>query len=197
MTYPQNPSCGVTAAPLPSAVAAAIPRLSGASETFAHPPFFTVAEGEAYKALLPGRGSKNLFLRDRKESYWLVTAWDQTVIDLNAFSALLRSAGFSASRLSFASPARLRSVLQTEPGHVSPLSLVHDAARHVQVVLDKALLSAPLIGCHPLRNDRTTVFAPSLLVEILHDWGYRPCIVDFSGPSPTFVEGQTLETGSK
>src|SRR5687768_753820 len=57
-------------------------RLGIATETFEHPPVFTVAESRSIKAAIPGGHSKNLFLKDKKDRIFLVVARDETRIDL-------------------------------------------------------------------------------------------------------------------
>ena len=50
--------------------------------TLDHPAVFTVSEGTEIKAELPGGHSKNLFLKDKKGQLWLISARQDTVIDL-------------------------------------------------------------------------------------------------------------------
>jgi Ala-tRNA(Pro) deacylase len=61
----------------------------------AHRPFFTVEDGRDFKASMPGGHSKNLFLKDKKGALYLVSALDESVIDLNALSKVLGAARFS------------------------------------------------------------------------------------------------------
>lgn len=182
-TYPQ-----ISEIPLPVDVAAHMPLLAENSRSFSHPPLFTVADGTAFRDGLPGMATKNLFLKDKKETLWLVTAAQQTVIDLTAFSTFLRERRRAASRLSFGSPALLFDVLRITPGSVTPLALLHDSGARVNVAFDAALMRAPLISCHPLRNDMTTVMAPAILRRVVENMGYRPLIVDFLVPKPMSVE---------
>ena len=45
---------------------------------------FRVGEGDEIKAALPGGHTKNLFLKDAKGQLWLVSALQDTRIDLKA-----------------------------------------------------------------------------------------------------------------
>lgn len=185
-TYPQDP---VTAATLPEEVAAAFPGLAAGSRTLSHMPLFTCDDGADFRHLIPGRGTKNLFLKDKKGKIWLITAWQDSRIDLNGFSAYLREQGLAAGRLSFGSAELLQEVLGVTPGSVTPLALMNDRAHRVSFVLDTALYAEELMSCHPLRNDMTTVLAPQLLQQLIENRGYRPLFVDFSRTPPRSVEG--------
>lgn len=143
--------------------------------TFSHAPVFTVAEGESFKRLIPGGHTKNLFLKDKKEKLWLITALWDTVIDLKGLPARI-----GCDRVSFGSPDRLLAALGVTPGSVTPLALVNDHDRRVTPVLDARLMDCDLVNCHPLLNDKTTSLAPQDLVKFMKNMGYDPLIVDFS-----------------
>ena len=53
-----------------------------AHKTYEHAAVFTVEESRAACAHVPGGHTKNLFLKDRKGSLWLVVARDTLRIDL-------------------------------------------------------------------------------------------------------------------
>lgn len=145
------------------------------ASTYAHPPTFTVEQSRAWEHLLPGGHTKNLFLRDKKENLYLVTAIAETVIDLKSLAAHLQ-----AGRFSFGSPPRLLAALGVTPGSVTPLSLINDTERAVQVVLDARLFDHALINCHPLRNDMTTALSPADLEKFIAFTGHTAMRIDFS-----------------
>ena len=64
---------------------------------------------------IAGAHTKNLFLRDGKKTYFLVTLHHDAAIDLKAFRAVLGARG----GLSFASADALREQLGVESGAVS------------------------------------------------------------------------------
>ena len=83
-----------------------------------HEAVFTVEESKQLSPELEGASTKNLFLRDKKGSrHFLVTVQEDKQIDLKALSGKLDS-----SRLSFASPERLKTLLGIAPGSVSLLA---------------------------------------------------------------------------
>lgn len=140
-----------------------------------HPPVFTVEEAKRHRAPdEAGAHIKNLFVRNKKGAMWLVTTLEDRAIDLRALGARI-----GGGHLSFASADRLRRHLGVEPGSVTPLAALRDDEKLVRVVLDAAILSAPLVHCHPLTNDRTIAVAPTDLVRVLEAHGHGPAIVDF------------------
>ncbi|HEV3484507.1 MAG TPA: YbaK/EbsC family protein, partial [Vicinamibacterales bacterium] len=82
-----------------------------------------------------------------------------------------------ADRLSFASPERLMKYLGVEPGSVTLLGLVNDAAHAVELYIDADVWSAPSIHAHPLRNDATLVLSHDDVVRFLAATGHRPRVV--------------------
>lgn len=186
-TYPQISVCD-----FPSELAVRLPLVAANSTTYAHPPLFTVDDGEEFRDGLPGMGTKNLFLKDKKGTLWLITAEHYTRINLNAFSDWLRERRLAASRLSFGSADLLLETLGVTPGSVTALALVNDAARKVNFAIDAKLLAAETLSCHPLRNDMTTVMTPKILYKTLTDMGYRPVVIDFSQDTPRSVESPVL-----
>lgn len=141
-----------------------------AHTTHHHAPVFTVEQARAVRP--PGAQSlhvKNLFLRDRKGSPWLVTLPEDHAVDLKG---LARSLGVGT--FSFASPARLREHLGVEAGAVTPLAALHDPAGAVRVALHPRLGDSPAVSCHPLTNDRTTTLSGPDLVRFLGDTGHPP-----------------------
>lgn len=160
--------------PTPEPFASRFTALGIAAVTYAHPPVFTVEEGEGFKHKIPGGHTKNLFLKDKKSQLWLVTAHAETVVDLKSLPAKM-----GAARLSFGSADRLKEALGVIPGAVTPLALLNDAAQqNVRFVLDERLMAFETVNCHPLRNDRTTCLSPADLLRFIGDLGYTPQILD-------------------
>lgn len=106
--------------------------------THTHAPVFTVEEARVLGAL-PGTHTKNLFVTDRKDGLWLVSAREELRVDLNA---LAKSLG--RPRFSFGAPELLADVLGVVPGAVSPFALMNDVRGRVRAVFDQGML-VPLI----------------------------------------------------
>lgn len=147
-------------------------RLGLAVTTHHHAAAFTVEQGNAVWAGIPGIHCKNLFLKDAKAKLWLVVAPAERPIDLKALPARIGSA-----RLSFGSADLLRQVLGVEPGSVTPFALINDADRRVSVVLDQWMMAQDLLNYHPLRNTMTTTIGSADFRAFLASTGHRPEIV--------------------
>lgn len=166
-------------------------------ETIQHSPIFTVAEGREIKATMPGRHTKNLFLRDKAKRLFLAVAHADTAVDLVALGKAMR-AGIAAGRepsvrgrLSFGRPETLLAVLGVRPGSVSPLALINDPDHAVSHVwLDAALMApakshgveAARLWVHPLENTASTAISPQGLRRFLESLGCAYSVVDLASP---------------
>ncbi|MEM6460800.1 MAG: prolyl-tRNA synthetase associated domain-containing protein [Pseudomonadota bacterium] len=147
--------------------------------TKAHPPVFTVAESQSVRDAIPGGHTKNLFLKDKKDNFFLVTAAENAEIDLKSIHRLIGASG----RVSFGKPDRLMAFLGVIPGAVTPLGVINDADNRVKVVLDAALMEYDTINAHPLRNDATTSIGRDDLTRFLSATGHEPLVVALSRAS--------------
>ncbi len=143
--------------------------------THDHPPVFRVEEGLEIKAALPGAHTKNLFLKDKKQRLWLISARQDTVIDLKAAHRLI-----GADRLSFGNEALMQETLGVRPGSVTAFGVINDTDRRVTFVLDHRLAEADLVNFHPLTNTATTAMAQADFRRFLTLVEHDPLIVDFS-----------------
>lgn len=142
--------------------------------THDHPAVFRVEEGLDLKADLPGAHTKNLFLKDHKGRLWLISARQDTVIDLK------RAAGAMGSgRLSFGNETLMWETLGVRPGSVTALGLINDTDRRVTFVLDRRLWDADIVNVHPLTNTATTALDQSAFRRVLALLGREPIVVDF------------------
>jgi Ala-tRNA(Pro) deacylase len=157
----------------PDALLARIAGLGIDVETAEHPPVFTVEEAKRHRVRHDGVHTKNLFLRNKKKQMWLVTTTEDQAVDLKALGRQL-----GAGNVSFGSPDRLREFLGVEPGSVTPLAVVNDTAGAVEMVLDRAVLQADPVHCHPLVNTMTTAIRGADLVRFLESVGHAPQLID-------------------
>ncbi|MGL5447706.1 MAG: prolyl-tRNA synthetase associated domain-containing protein [Rhabdaerophilum sp.] len=161
--------------PDPSAKAyALLDRLSISYRTVEHRPVFTVAESQELRGTLPGGHTKNLFVKDKADRLFLITAEEDSPIDLNATSKLLGVKG----RLSFASAELLLAHLGVEPGSVTPLALVNDETRAVTFILEKRLTKHTTIHVHPLINSRTTALKRDDLIAYIEATGHTLTVLE-------------------
>ena len=143
--------------------------------THDHPAVFRVEEGLELKAALPGAHTKNLFLKDKKARLWLISARQDTVVDLKRADKWIGSA-----RLSFGNEALLYETLGVRPGSVTALGLINDPDQRVTFVLDKALWDADIVNFHPLTNTATTALAQADFRQFLSLIGREALVVDLT-----------------
>ncbi len=143
--------------------------------THDHPAVFRVEEGLELKASMPGAHTKNLFLKDKKGKLWLISARQDTVIDLKQAPKSIGS-----DRLSFGNEGLLYETLGVRPGSVTALGLINDPDQRVTFVLDKALWDADIVNFHPLTNTATTAMEQAAFRRFLARIGREPVVVDFS-----------------
>jgi Ala-tRNA(Pro) deacylase len=142
------------------------------TETVDHPALFTVEQSQALRGDIPGAHTKNLFLKCKKASLWLVTALEETPVNLKTLHQTLGS-----GRLSFANADLLMEFLGVTPGAVSTFGVINDAERRVSVVLDEQLMRHDRINLHPLVNTATTGISKQNLIRFLDASGHPPKIM--------------------
>lgn len=149
-------------------------RLGIAHETLEHPPLFTVEESRALRGAIPGGHTKNLFVKDKGGSFYLITAEEDSPLDLKTIDKVIGAKG----RVSFGSAEQLMACLGVEPGSVTPLALVHDKAGAVHFVLEKKLLDHDRINVHPMINTRTTGMASADLLSFIRATGHEVNVLE-------------------
>lgn len=140
-----------------------------------HAPVFTVSESEHLTVAIEGLHCRNLFLRDKKGTMFLVTAGNDTKIDLKELPSLL-----GCGRLSFGSAERLWENLGIRPGSVNPFCILNAPAGQVQFILDAAIMQAQVMNVHPMDNAMTIGISPADLLRFISEQGHAPKILDFS-----------------
>ena len=147
-----------------------------AHQTTEHPAVFTVEESSKIKETIPGGHTKNLFVKDKKGTYFLLVAEGTVKIELNRIHGIIGASG----RVSFGKPDALMALLGVEPGSVTAFAPINDHEGKVQVVIDEPLLRYAMINCHPLINTMTTTIAREDLMRFLRAVDHDPAIVKFS-----------------
>jgi Ala-tRNA(Pro) deacylase len=139
-----------------------------------HPPVATAEEGRQHWSGIDAAHCKNLFLRNQKgDRHYLVILAASKRANLRAVANQIGD-----GKLSFASPDRLMAHLGVTPGSVSPFGLIHDAARHVRVYVDRELRASPRISFHPNINTATLVLAFADFERFLDEGGHRVEYID-------------------
>lgn len=144
--------------------------------THEHPAFFTVEDGKDFKGGMPGGHTKNLFLKDKKSRYFLLTAQEDSEVNLKSLHRLLGGSG----RFSFGSADKMVEYLGVSPGSVTALGVINDHDHNITLAIDQRLLENDVINCHPLTNEATTAIGRDDLLEFAKICGHEPLIVDLS-----------------
>jgi Ala-tRNA(Pro) deacylase len=160
----------------PAELFAFLDRLDIGHGTVSHPPLFTVEQSRGLRGQIPGGHTKNLFLKDKRDAFYLVVALEHAEIELKILHRLLGASG----RFSFGSAEALRQLLGVEPGSVTPFAVVNDTAGKVTVVLDAAMLDHEVLNYHPLVNTMTTSISRAGLMKFLKASGHEPRIEQVS-----------------
>ncbi|WP_457089115.1 prolyl-tRNA synthetase associated domain-containing protein [Microvirga sp. P5_D2] len=147
-------------------------------ETVEHEPVFTVSESKSVKDKVPGAHSKNLFVKDKKGRFFLISAKHDTMIDLKRTHETLGASG----RLSFGSAEQLWELLGVEPGSVTAFAMVNDTQGRVTMVLDANLMEHERVNFHPLVNSMTTGVSREDLVKFLRSTGHDPLVLKLPEP---------------
>ena len=143
--------------------------------TLDHPAVFRVGEGDDFKARLPGAHTKNLFLKDKKDRLWLISARQDTAIDLKRLHRVIGS-----DRLSFGSAELMVETLGVTPGSVTAFALINDTDKRLTFVVDRRLWEAERVNFHPLANTATTGLDQAGFRRFLEAIGVEPIVVDFA-----------------
>ncbi len=148
--------------------------------TRTHAPLFTVADSQQLRGEIAGAHTKNLFLKDKKDNYFLLTVEEEAVVDLKSIHQTIGA----ASRVSFGKPEALLEMLGVSPGAVTVFGAINDTAGRVKIIIDAALAAEPLINGHPLVNTATTTISSADLMTFLKATGHEPVVLNLTGPSP-------------
>lgn len=137
-----------------------------AHELHEHAAVFTVAESDAILDAMPGAHTKNLFLKDAKGAFWLVTVPADARVDLKALPDAI-----GCKRVSFGKAEDMERLLGIAPGSVTPLAMINAEPGSVACVLDAGLSEADRVNVHPLRNTATVGLAGKDILRLLEHWG--------------------------
>jgi Ala-tRNA(Pro) deacylase len=145
-----------------------------AVETVTHPPLFTVSDSQALRGQIAGAHTKNLFLKDKKDNFFLVTVEEDAVVDLKSIHHDIGA----ASRVSFGKPEALMELLGVSPGAVTVFGLINDTERKVKPVIAADLIENGTINAHPLTNTATTSIKSDDLMRFITATGHEAQILN-------------------
>jgi Ala-tRNA(Pro) deacylase len=117
---------------------------------------------------------KNLFLRNQQKTtfFLLLIPGDKKFMTKDLSKQL------GISRLSFAEPEFMEKYLDITPGSVSVLGLMNDKDWDVTLLIDRDVLEAEYIGCHPCINTSSMKIKTSdIIKKFLKHTGHRHTVV--------------------
>ena len=139
-------------------------------EKMSHPAAATMADCRIVEETLSAVMPKNIFLCPRRKScYWLLLTRPGARYKTSDISKQL-----GVSRLSFAPEEELYQFLRTTPGAITPMGLMFDETKTVQLAVDSALADAERLAFHPCDNTMSLAmsgtdffgkFLPALNIE--------------------------------
>ena len=115
-----------------------------------HKPLFTVEDSKQNRGLIIGSHSKNLFLKNKKNKFFLFTCIESTNVEIKKITKTLK-----IGNLSFANESYLNEYLGVMPGSVTPFGLLNDNNNNVEFYLDSDFLKEKIVNFHPLINSLT------------------------------------------
>ena len=127
-----------------------------------HDPLFAVEDSENLRGEIKGSHTKNLFLKNKKNNYFLFSCDENAKVDLKRFSKSI-----DAKNLSFANEVYLKKFLGIKPGSVSPYALLNDKENIVNFYFDEKLYKSEIINYHPLINTTTISIKTSVFINFL------------------------------
>ena len=127
-----------------------------------HDALFTVEDSKKLRGKIVGTHSKNLFLKNKKNSFFLLTCEEADKIDLKKISKSL-----GLGNVSFAKEEHLNQYLKIKPGSVSPFALLNDDGGQVVFYLEQTLYESKFVNFHPLINTLTITIETCNFIEFM------------------------------
>ena len=119
-------------------------------DVYEHPSLHTVEESKKLRGKIEGAHTKNLFLKNKKNKFFLFSCQESTIIDLKQLRKAL-----NLGNISFAEGLYLKNILGVKPGSVTPFGLINDQNNESKFFLDKKILYQNKVNFHPLVNTST------------------------------------------
>ena len=150
-----------------------------------HDALFTVEDSKKLRGEIKGAHSKNLFLKNKKNKFFLLTCEEADKVELKRISKSLEF-----GNTSFAKEKYLDQYLKIKPGSVSPFALLNDKGGQVDFYLEQTLYESKFVNFHPLINTLTITIETKRFIEFMIENDKKIHI--FSS-----VEGKVLKTYEK
>ena len=127
-----------------------------------HSALFTVEDSNKLRGEIKGSHSKNLFLKNKKNKFFLFSCEEFTNINLKTISKSL-----DLGNVSFAKTEYLEDLLGISPGSVTPFALLNNPENNIDFYLEDKLYESEYINFHPLTNTGTITIKSRDFVEFM------------------------------
>ena len=127
-----------------------------------HDALFTVQDSKKLRGEIEGAHTKNLFLKNKKNKFFLLTFEEADKVDLKRISKSLE-----LGNTSFAKKEYLDQYLKIKPGSVSPFALLNDQSGEVNFYLEQTLYESRFVNFHPLINTFTITIETNKFIEFM------------------------------
>lgn len=143
-------------------------------DIYNHPALHTVDESKKIRGKIPGAHTKNLFLKNKKNLFYLFSCLETTKIDLKTLNKEL-----SLGNISFAKEEYLKKLLNVAPGSVTPFGLLNDINKEIKFYLDQNILSYTKVNFHPLDNRYTISLITEEFISFIKNNKIIINVIDF------------------
>jgi prolyl-tRNA synthetase len=164
-----------------SDVEASLSNLEIPFRTVEHEEVFTIEEMLAKVQGVDGAILKNLFLKDKKGRFILLSALHSTTFSI---SQVMKKIGGCGGGLRGAPEESLEQVLGVQRGAVTPFALANDAENKVIWVLDAAVQKHQKVCAHPMVNSATTEISTEDLLKFCRSVGKEPLLLSLDEEAP-------------
>jgi len=127
-----------------------------------HNALFTVEESNKLRGEIKGLHSKNLFLKNKKNKFFLFSCEEFSKINLKTFSK-----SFGLGNVSFAKKEYLLELLGISPGSVTPFALLNNEENNIDFYLEDKMHESEYINFHPLTNKATVTIKSREFIEFM------------------------------
>ncbi len=146
-----------------------------------HEALYTVEDSYNLRGKIKGSHSKNLFLKNKKNKFFLISCEEFTNINLKKISKSL-----GLGNISFAREEYLKDLLNIKPGSVSPFALLNDHENNINFYLEDKLFNSDFVNFHPLVNTITITMSCESFVKLMIENNKKIHI--FSTESETIIK---------
>jgi len=131
-------------------------------ELVKHEALYTVKDSVEKRGVNYGVHSKNLFLKNKKNNFFLISCEEHDQINLKKLSKSLK-----LGNISFGKEDLLYKHLGIKPGSVSPFALLNDKNNYVNFFLEKKLYDSEYVNFHPLKNTLTITLQTQQFIKFM------------------------------